>query len=224
MLNNLRYTVRSREIVDLISALKNDALILSPYFQRNLVWREGHKKDFIDTVLNGYPFPQIFLARGPIDIETMKASTCVVDGQQRLNSIREFVNDKFDVKGKKFSQLTIEEKTEFLKYEVAVIDFDLNADDNRLKDIFHRLNRTYYALSGIEKIASEFSSSQFLITARVLCERFDDEDNADDIELTDLFDDTDNVLDSEQGQIDNQFHIDPALGPEIQKWAIIYLT
>lgn len=168
MQNDLRYTVRSREIVDLAAAMKNTALTLSPYFQRNLVWRDAHRRDFIDTILKGYPFPQIFLARGPIDIEHMTASQAVVDGQQRLNAIRDFIDGKLDVNGKFFKDLDTKEKEDFLKYEVPVIDFDLDAGDPRLKDVFHRLNRTYYALSAIEKLASEYSASDFLLVARAL--------------------------------------------------------
>jgi hypothetical protein len=168
MQNDLGYTVRSREIVDLMAAMKNTALTLSPYFQRNLVWRDAHRRDFIDTILKGYPFPQIFLARGPLDVEKMTASQAVVDGQQRLNAIRDFIDGKLDVGGRYFKDLGQKEKEAFLKYEVAVIDFDLDAGDERLKDVFHRLNRTYYALSAIEKIASEYSASEFLLVGRAL--------------------------------------------------------
>jgi Protein of unknown function DUF262 len=140
MQNDLKYTVRSREIIDLVAAMRSSRLTLSPYFQRNLVWREAHKRDFIDTIMKGYPFPQIFLARGPIDLDTMEASQAVVDGQQRLNSIRDFVDGKLDFEGKTFRELTAKEREEFLKYEVAVIDFDLDAGDARLKDVFYRLN------------------------------------------------------------------------------------
>lgn len=168
MINDLRYTVRSREIVDLVAAMRNASITLSPYFQRNLVWREAHKKDFIDTILKGYPFPQIFLARGPIDLETMSASQAVVDGQQRLNAILDFVQGKLEVEGKRFRELEPRRQEEFLKYEVAVIDFDLDAGDPKLKDVFHRLNRTFYALSAIEKLASEYSASEFMLVARVL--------------------------------------------------------
>ena len=169
MLNELKYTVRSREIIDLVAAMRSLRLTLSPYFQRNLVWRDAHKRDFIDTIVKGYPFPQIFLARGPIDLETMEASQAVVDGQQRLSTIRDFVDGKLDVDGKVFKDLPAKEREEFLKYEVPVIDFDLDVGDPRLKEVFHRLNRTYYSLSAIEKLASEYSASEFMLVARVLC-------------------------------------------------------
>ena len=215
MQNDLRYRVGSREIVDLMSAMRNSGLTLSPYFQRNLVWRDAHKRDFIDTILNGFPFPQIFLARGPIDLETMSASQAVVDGQQRLSAIRDFINGKLDINGKNFQDLTKKEKEDFLKYEVAVIDFDLDVGDPRLKDVFHRLNRTYYALSAIEKLASEYSASEFMLVARILAGEILKALPADE-----EFDD----VGTEDGQADeliaNIFSRDPGIDDETWGWMV----
>ena len=80
----IKYQVRSRDLLDISNDIKDGRLIISPYFLRNLVWRELHKKDFIETILKGYPFPQIFIARGSIDLETMSTTSCIVDGQQRI--------------------------------------------------------------------------------------------------------------------------------------------
>ncbi len=215
MQGDLRYTVRSREIVDLAAAMKNTALTLSPYFQRNLVWRDAHRRDFIDTILKGYPFPQIFLARGPIDLEKMTSSQAVVDGQQRLNAIRDFIDGKLDVGGRLFKDLESKEKEDFLKYEVPVIDFDLDAGDPRLKDVFHRLNRTYYALSAIEKLASEYSASEFLLVARVLAGEIL-KTPPDVEELGDV--------DSEDAEVEpipgNMFSRDPGIDDTTWKWIV----
>lgn len=204
--------------------------MLLPYFQRNLVWRDTHRRDFIDTILKGYPFPQIFLARGPINLETMEAYQCVVDGQQRLNTIRDFVADKLDVDGKLFSELSPKVREEFLKYEVPVIDFDLEAGDARLKEIFHRLNRTFYSLTAIEKIASEYSASEFLLVARLLC----GEITKDIGELEEEFEDEDGPADQEAAAEvavaaaqpeaaddgHNQFSRDPGIDEETWNWLL----
>jgi hypothetical protein len=216
MQNDLKYSVRSREIVDLITAMRTSRLTLSPYFQRNLVWRDAHKRDFIETILKGLPFPQIFLARGPIDLETMEASQCVVDGQQRLSTIRDFTAGKLDVGGRVFSTLSPKEKEDFLKYEVPVIDFDLDAGDTRLKDVFHRLNRTYYSLSAIEKIASEYSASEFLLIGRVLCGEIlkhvpEDEDELGDIASEDTAD---------EPIAGNIFSRDPGIDDKTWAWLV----
>ncbi len=220
MQNDLKYQVRSREIGDLVSMLRSGRLIISPYFQRNLVWRDAHKHDFIETILKGLPIPQIFLARGEIDLARMESFTCVVDGQQRLNAIREYVADKFSVHGRKFSALENDEKTAFIKYEVPVIDFDLDAGDERLKDVFKRLNRTFYSLSIIERIATEYSSSDFLLTARVLCGDISGPDAAvDEIEALPIIEDGLAPEESDLGDEPiNDFLRDPGISVEKWQW------
>jgi hypothetical protein len=165
----IRYAIRSRQIVDLLGDIRRGNLILSPYFQRNLVWREGHKQDFIETILKGYPFPQIFISKGTIDVTSMISTSCVVDGQQRLSTIRDFVDGRLQVDGRRFEDLTVSEREDFLKYEVAVIDLDLRDDDPQIVEVFKRLNRTFYALSTIEKYATEYASSEFMLVAKYLC-------------------------------------------------------
>ncbi|MDO9031150.1 MAG: DUF262 domain-containing protein [Hydrogenophaga sp.] len=164
----IKYQIRSRELLDIINDYRNKRLVISPYFQRDLVWRELHKVDFIRTIRAGYPFPQIFISRGSIDVNTMTSTSCVVDGQQRMNAINEFIEDKFSVDGKKFSELDSTEKEVFLKYEVPVIDLDLSENDPQIIEIFKRLNRTFYSLSKIERLATEYSPSEFMLTAKLL--------------------------------------------------------
>lgn len=223
MQNDLRYRVTSREIGDLLSGLKAGTLIISPYFQRNLVWRDTHKREFIETILEGYPFPQIFLARGPIDLETMRAFTCVVDGQQRLNAIREFAAGNIEVNGRKFSQLSSDEKTEFVKYEVPVIDFDLDVGDARLKDVFKRLNRTFYSLSAIERMATEFSSSEYMLIARLLSDDIPVDAEADQ-EASEGIDEADESADAVDGHaievFENAFLRDPGITEEKWQWLV----
>ena len=58
------YRVRSISLLDLVNDVRSGKLIPDAYFQRNLVWRDVHNKDFIKTILLGYPFPQIFISKG----------------------------------------------------------------------------------------------------------------------------------------------------------------
>lgn len=179
----VKYNIRAKQLLDVVNEIKNGRIILSPYFQRNYVWRDIHKVDFIDTIRSGLPFPEIFLAKGEIDVDTMQATSCVVDGQQRLSTIRDYTNDEFEVNGDKWSDLTKEEKGEFLRYEIAVIELDLKHDDPLIQDIFMRLNRTYYSLSNIEKLSSEYAHSEIMILAKYLIGEFKVVED-DDVEET----------------------------------------
>lgn len=200
----IKYNVRSRQIIDLMNEIKGGKLILAPYFQRKLVWRKIHKIDFIKTILMGFPFPEIFIANGDIDIEKMTNTSRVVDGQQRLNSIDEFIKNKFDVDGKFYSSLSADEKAEFLKYEVAVIDLDIRHDDPDIQEIFKRLNRTFYALSNIEKISSEYGASEFMLVAKLLAKELPSYFYSDDID--DMNENT-------------EIEFDPNMSPDFISWA-----
>ena len=164
----ITYHVRSRYLVDIYNDMKQGKITLSPYFQRKLVWRLTHKVDFIKTILLSYPFPEIFLSRGSINLDDMTSTSSVVDGQQRLTSIRDYIDGQFEVDGKHFADLPARDRESFLKYEIAVIDLDLASDDSQIKEIFQRLNRTFYSLSQIEKMATEYASSEFMLVAKLL--------------------------------------------------------
>lgn len=167
------YRVRSVSLLNLVNDIRNGRLIPDAYFQRNLVWRDIHKIDFIKTILLGLPFPQIFISKGKVNIESMSTLSCIVDGQQRSNAITEFIDDKFSVDGKLYSQLSDGQKSDFLKYEVAVIELDLENDDPRVQEIFQRINRTSNSLTSIEKMASEYATSYFMLVAKLLSDQID---------------------------------------------------
>ena len=88
-----------------------------------------------------------------------------------MSTIKEFIEDKFSVDGSKYSQLSPIEKEIFLKYEIAIIDLDLQQEDPQIIEIFKRLNRTFYALSMIEKLSTEYRSSEFMLPRGTTCGR-----------------------------------------------------
>ncbi|MFL9829246.1 DUF262 domain-containing protein [Flavobacterium sp. ST-87] len=176
------YRVRSVSLLNLVNDIRKGVLIPDAYFQRNLVWREIHNKDFIKTILLGYPFPQIFISKGKVDVENMSTISCIVDGQQRTNAINRFIENTFDVEGRFYKDLTSDEQSDFLKYEIAVIELDLENDDPKVQEIFQRINRTSNSLTAIEKMASEFSTSEYMLVAKLLGNQIDleNENNNED--------------------------------------------
>lgn len=195
-----KYKVQSITLLDLVNDVRAGRLVPDAYFQRNLVWREIHKKDLIQTILLGYPFPPMFFSRGKIDVESMKATSCIVDGQQRTNAITEFVDSKFTVNGRLFKDLEIAEKETLLKFEIAVVMLDLPNDSPDVLEIFKRLNRTANSLTTIERLASEYSATEYMYVARLL---------ANDIDLNP----------PQDAAEDEDWKLDPNLPPELIDWA-----
>jgi hypothetical protein len=67
-------------------------LVISPKFQRRAVWRAPARSYFIDTILRKMVVPPLYL-RTKQDKETKSIIREVVDGQQRVRSVLEFMGD-----------------------------------------------------------------------------------------------------------------------------------
>ncbi len=164
----------NEKIISLYNKLEKKQLDPKPSFQRKLVWRTKHKYDFIETILINFPFPEIYIAPGKINTKNLSISELVVDGQQRLTTIRDYINghDVFalnDMPIKKFKALTDDEKEEFLAYEVSV-RYLKNATSQQIADIFQRINRTEYALNATERLNARWGDSEFVCFAKQMIE------------------------------------------------------
>ena len=80
-----------RTIVDRIDRGDID---LQPDFQRQEVWSTKKKKRLIDTVLRGWSIPPVHL------VESSENRLEVLDGQQRLAALRDFLHNKFSIDGR----------------------------------------------------------------------------------------------------------------------------
>lgn len=164
----------TKKISDLIGMIKRDELILQPEFQRKLVWATKHKEAFIDTILKGYPFPEIYIAQSGVDINTFQTQQVVVDGQQRLSSIMNYVTGNLECKTiQPFHELTDDDKKSFLNYDVVVRDLK-DASSDTIKEIFRRINLTQYKLNDIE-INNAIYEGEFIGTAKQILGALDDD-------------------------------------------------
>lgn len=68
-------------------------LNLHPEYQRRLVWDDRKKSRFIESFIMNVPIPPVFLFEQ--DLNRYE----VMDGQQRLNAVLEFYENRFSLKG-----------------------------------------------------------------------------------------------------------------------------
>lgn len=164
----------TKKISDLIGMIKRQDLILQPDFQRKLVWAKKHKESFIDTILSGYPFPEIYIAQSGIDLTTFQSQQVVVDGQQRLSSIMSYVDGELPCKSiPTYKELGDKQKAEFLNYDVVVRDLK-DASPDTIKEVFRRINLTQYKLNDIE-INNAIYEGEFIGTAKEVLIQLDNE-------------------------------------------------
>src|SRR5262245_8451711 len=83
------------DIQTIVSRIRSGDLNLQPDFQRGEVWSDSKKRRLIDSVLRDWHIPPIHV----IELRDTRKQE-VLDGQQRLVAIRDFVDGKIKVDGK----------------------------------------------------------------------------------------------------------------------------
>ena len=188
----------SVKIIELYNKINSEILNTSPHFQRKLVWKKQHKFHFIETILLNFPFPEIYIASGDMDLENLTTTEIVVDGQQRLTTIVDYIKgiNDFELQSKvtPFSKLTKDAQRDFLNYLVTVKDLKC-IDMDSIKEIFSRINSTEYSLNTIEKNNAEYGDGEFVIFCKQLIEK----------EYTVTDNDTDIILQHHQRSVISDF-------------------
>lgn len=150
------------QINDILQWYENDELELSPKYQRNSVWNEKAKSYLMDTILRGLPIPPIFM-RQSIDVATKKTFREIIDGQQRLRAITEYIDNKYPISkthnekygGMYYKDLNEEIQEQILDYDIFV-EIISEKDDAVIYDMFARLNTNNCVLNRQEIRNSKF--------------------------------------------------------------------
>ena len=149
----MQTSATNKKVRTLLADIQNEVLIPRPEFQRRLVWSNKHKSAFIQTVLDGYPFPEIYIAAGEVDPDTGEGKEMLVDGQQRLTTLKQYFEASPDLRLSRgitpYSELPKQKQIDFLEYQVVVRDLG-NIDIAEIKEVFQRINSTNYALNAME--------------------------------------------------------------------------
>ncbi len=136
-------------VQDLVDKIGSGDIDLKPDYQRNYVWgandeHENKRSCLIESLLLNIPIPVIYFAE---QAETLKYE--VIDGQQRLRTFQDFLNDKFklakleirdDVNDKFYSELPQRDKDEIRKRSIRAIVILNESDDEIRYEVFERLN------------------------------------------------------------------------------------
>lgn len=93
----MKINAKDPDIATLYHRIRRGTIDLRPDFQRDMVWSKAKKQGLIDTILRDWKFPPIFLVITSRDdsLDLLE----VLDGQQRLSSIVDFLEDGFPIDG-----------------------------------------------------------------------------------------------------------------------------
>jgi Protein of unknown function DUF262 len=124
--------------------MDRNLIVTDPDFQRNLVWTQTQKSQFIESILLNFPLPPIYVN------QNTEGKYILVDGLQRTTAMHEFVKSKFaltgllklqNLNGKSFKSLDPSEQTRIEDRKLFIFVIKPSASLGAIYEIFYRINR-----------------------------------------------------------------------------------
>lgn len=133
---SVTYQTQDYPIDGLVRRLDDGAMLIPQFgspdprvqtagFQRGFVWSKAQMDRFIESLLLGYPIPGIFLVR------QQDKRLLVLDGQQRLETLRRFYEGLHD--DKKFSLQNVGSRLKGVTYKTLDDDLKRQLDDSYMQ-------------------------------------------------------------------------------------------
>lgn len=129
----------------MLELMEQNLIELNPGYQRRRVWKDNKRKSLlIESLMLRIPIPAFYF------YENEDGQYQVIDGQQRLTTIKEFVSGGFRLTGleylgndynkKNFNDLDTKYIQRIYRTQIAVNILDARSPKNVIYDIFRRVN------------------------------------------------------------------------------------
>ena len=163
----------------IVDNYKNELLVVDNSFQRNYVWLEKHQISLIETILLGYAIPELYLWVIDTDPITGETKYSIVDGQQRIGAVFNFIDGKFklrraylsnkdaDYVEKTFSDLSDDEKRLIWSYSFTIRQLPQEVSREEIVKMFLRLNSTDKSLNP-QELRNAIKKSRHLPSGKCL--------------------------------------------------------
>jgi hypothetical protein len=181
----MKYSAGEQTIAWFKDRYLEGSLEIRPPYQRRPVWALRQKSNLVESILMGLPIPEIYVHT--FTSETGKTTYAVVDGQQRVRTILQFIGldrdegeqdeNKFSLsdlasdspwRGFTFEDLTPAQKMAFYGHQLAVRSLS-NSTDEEIRDLFRRLN-TYLTKLNDQELRNATYSGPFVALVNKLAD------------------------------------------------------
>ena len=130
-------------IFELLRKIGQEKILRNPDFQRNLVWKQKQKSQFIESIILNIPLPPLYFRK------ELNGDYIVVDGLQRTSTLHEFILNEFelsglsalpDLNGKKFENLESRLQARIEDRKLLIYILQPQVPMKVVYDIFNRIN------------------------------------------------------------------------------------
>ena len=185
-MSGIAFQYGDKTIQEFVLLYGNGQLNLEPGFQRHSVWSVRDRQKLIQSILQNYPIPSIFLYErnhnGALVYD-------VIDGKQRLESLFMFVGAPGYGKRKFALRMRLPEEEglgdwswshlkkkghEHMVMAYKIQTAEVSGELSDIIDLFVRINSTGKALTSAEKRHAKYYTSAFLKTAGRLADRYEE--------------------------------------------------
>ena len=160
-------------------------LLVDDSFQRNYVWNRKNQVQLIESIIMGFPIPEIYIWNIGTDENTGDTRYSIVDGQQRTGAIFQFISNQYKlsdislkkesgcfdrIKNKYFKDLHVDDKKAVWAYIFSIRLVRNSVDRESIVKMFLRLNSNNLTLNPQELRNAEFEG-EFMKVVSILSER-----------------------------------------------------
>ncbi len=156
LLEKTKIVKQTWPIIEIFQKINSKRLILDPEYQRNDIWDIEKKTSFIESLYMGIIIPPIYVVEIPSEDLLVGSTYEVVDGKQRLSTIKAFISNELKLKEKnleyyadvfgektfsEIKEVNSKETNEMLSSVLDVYVITTNSPEFTKYDIFSRLNK-----------------------------------------------------------------------------------
>ena len=127
---DLELTFLNTTIDSALTKIYGNGINFDVEYQRDYCWSLEDKQKLIDSIFKHVDIGKIVLVNRDI-LEPWE----VLDGKQRLSTIRDFYEDKFTYRGKKYSELSKQDRRYFEGYSLPTAILDTPDNDTIIRQL-----------------------------------------------------------------------------------------
>lgn len=160
--NPLHLNFGNASIDSLLTKVYHFGVNMDPPYQRGLEWTLEDKVLLIDSIFKDLDIGKFVFVHE--DFKENEPGYSIMDGKQRLSTIKEFYEDRFAYKGKKFSELNLRDQRFFENKGISFATIEgKNLDEKTIVKYFLRLNQGGVAVDKkhLQTIAEKYELKEF---------------------------------------------------------------